>query len=1222
MALTVWISSPLATTAQNLALQYTGAAELAVAPVTESLEITGDVTVEVWVRPDDETDNFLNFLLSNNLDGRGWYLELTRNGSDKLPKFQVEGDSNSGAENTAPLPLGAWTHLAGRWSNGMTELYRDGQLVSRVPSPQQPRLSEENLYVGSSPFQLETFMRGQLDEVKVWKGARSQLEIIESMLGRAPSGTETSDAVLVAAWGFDDASASVAPDSSAFGNHLLLGEFGQPAPSLVPSDVPIDGNGPAPTAAIAASALEVIAGEAVHFYDASRGAPSAWSWSFGDGATSTARSPSHSYDAPGQYQVELTAGTGAEARTTQVTVTVTRAIEPTYPTNRALRYAGKGELAAVPESSNLLSPAGPFTVEAWTWSDPANETALSFVLSKNLYATGWALFTVDSEGSRYPFFELNTTPPDTGYQLYANPTSEGAWVHLAGSWENGVLKIFVDGQFAGELAAPIPPTPSEVPLFIGSSLFGSGTYWVGLIDEVRVWGRARSAEEIQSTMNVTLQGNEPGLSAYWTFDDGAGVVARDSAGDNDAFLGVASGFYGVIPPSWVVSDAPVCCGGAAALAVSEEAVLGGAGAKPAVAANRSGLAAVAFSEESGISLMLVEEGEQAGDVPVSRAELYLPDREASFLRVALNEDGDAALLWQEPGGGATPVVVFEAPGYEPVLSTELPAGIEDADLAFSSEGLVVASRSSGSASSDDPAGVSRASAAATIVGRLFRPGGSTQNLGAMTPAGTTGHFDLKSKPDGGVFLAWLADSIGSPIRFPGSPVSAATNVVGRSFQPNGQPAGTSVVVGGGDATSQPDVATDASGKTMVAWQSPKGNGSSLKVRVVSAQNTAGAVREVAVSPEGHTIDSPTLSAGRGGAVVTWGDGSEREDGIRGLALDSELDQTGDFAVVRDRSAGQSSVALGGQVLVAYQGEQLANAVLGDETPRTPSRTAARLVSVETGGCTADALCLAGNRFAVRATWSTADGDSGVANPATLTADTGYFWFFDPDNVEAVIKVLDGCGINDRFWVFAAGLTDVGVSLTVEDTVTGESQTYSNAQGNAFAPIQDTQAFDTCAAAQRSAPAAATTHGDSIPELALRASGEVTRLAASRRAGSSAASAACVSDADTLCLRGGRFEVEVGFMTGQGTSGTAQRAPLTADTGMFSFFDASNVEVVIKVLDGCALNQRYWVFAAGLTDTGVELRVRDTATGQVKRYDNPLGSPFQPILDTSAFATCP
>jgi hypothetical protein len=79
----------------------------------------------------------------------------------------------------------------------------------------------------------------------------------------------------------------------------------------------------------------------------------------------------------------------------------------------------------------------------------------------------------------------------------------------------------------------------------------------------------------------------------------------------------------------------------------------------------------------------------------------------------------------------------------------------------------------------------------------------------------------------------------------------------------------------------------------------------------------------------------------------------------------------------------------------------------------------------------------------------------------LTSDTGYFWFFNSDNVEVVIKVLNGCGLNQRFWVFAGGLTDVKTRILVTDTQTGASKAYLNPQGKAFQPIQDTSAFATC-----------------------------------------------------------------------------------------------------------------------------------------------------------------
>jgi hypothetical protein len=116
-----------------------------------------------------------------------------------------------------------------------------------------------------------------------------------------------------------------------------------------------------------------------------------------------------------------------------------------------------------------------------------------------------------------------------------------------------------------------------------------------------------------------------------------------------------------------------------------------------------------------------------------------------------------------------------------------------------------------------------------------------------------------------------------------------------------------------------------------------------------------------------------------------------------------------------------------------------------------------------GPCLQDsaALCLAQARFKVTAAWQTAPGVSGQGTAVPLTADSGYFWFFSDTNVEVVLKVLDACQGFNRFWVFAAGLTNVGVDITVEDTQTGVVRHYANPQGTAFQPILDTQAFGTC-----------------------------------------------------------------------------------------------------------------------------------------------------------------
>lgn len=116
-----------------------------------------------------------------------------------------------------------------------------------------------------------------------------------------------------------------------------------------------------------------------------------------------------------------------------------------------------------------------------------------------------------------------------------------------------------------------------------------------------------------------------------------------------------------------------------------------------------------------------------------------------------------------------------------------------------------------------------------------------------------------------------------------------------------------------------------------------------------------------------------------------------------------------------------------------------------------------------GTCTpgSTALCLNDGRFRVELEWATAQGDRGWGQAVSLTGDTGYFWIFNDANVECVVKVLRACGVNGHYWVFAAGLTNVEVELTVEDTMTGLVQRYHNAQGAPFQPVQDTDAFATC-----------------------------------------------------------------------------------------------------------------------------------------------------------------
>ena len=103
------------------------------------------------------------------------------------------------------------------------------------------------------------------------------------------------------------------------------------------------------------------------------------------------------------------------------------------------------------------------------------------------------------------------------------------------------------------------------------------------------------------------------------------------------------------------------------------------------------------------------------------------------------------------------------------------------------------------------------------------------------------------------------------------------------------------------------------------------------------------------------------------------------------------------------------------------------------------------------------LCLSNSTYSITVHWATTNGRTGSGTAVPFTSDTGYFWFFSPSNVELVVKVLDGSGINGHHWVFYGALSDVSYTIIVTNRFTGVSRTYTNPQGN-LASVADTQAF--------------------------------------------------------------------------------------------------------------------------------------------------------------------
>jgi len=235
--------------------------------------------------------------------------------------------------------------------------------------------------------------------------------------------------------------------------------------------------------------------------------------------------------------------------------------------------------------------------------------------------------------------------------------------------------------------------------------------------------------------------------------------------------------------------------------------------------------------------------------------------------------------------------------------------------------------------------------------------------------------------------------------------------------------------------------------------------------------------------------------------------------------------------------------------------------------------------------------------------------------------SGLLYFFDRDNVELLVKVLDGCAINGHHWVFVAPVTDLGFRLRITNpggwygTARPAHWSYDferrpnreilwdrvgNPKGATARTVSDTTAFPCTEADVAEARAAdpASGHAGLRP---LRADSETD----------------CEPGGSALTLAGG-YKVRMCYETHAGRTGEALDYGLDSSrSGLLYFFERGNVEALVKVLDGCGVNGHFWVFVAPLTDLAFNLVV-ESPRGERWTHRNALGRVAEAASDVTAF----
>ena len=185
--------------------------------------------------------------------------------------------------------------------------------------------------------------------------------------------------------------------------------------------------------------------------------------------------------------------------------------------NHVLEIKSAADYVTIPDSDSL-DLAATFTLEAWVKGNPGEGAVVSKRRSEG--GTGVRLAVIQGKVQ----IGFNNDPGgNRGINVVVESPKliePGKWYHIATTYDGTIAKVYINGSLEGSFEFSESLINSSMPMTIGQEgIPGGPGPFLGLIDEVRVWNRALSAEEIQSRMSIQLTGEEPGLVGYWNFDD-------------------------------------------------------------------------------------------------------------------------------------------------------------------------------------------------------------------------------------------------------------------------------------------------------------------------------------------------------------------------------------------------------------------------------------------------------------------------------------------------------------------------------------------------------------------------------------------------------------------------------------------------------------------------------------------------------------------------------
>ena len=190
----------------------------------------------------------------------------------------------------------------------------------------------------------------------------------------------------------------------------------------------------------------------------------------------------------------------------------------------ALEFDGKDDYVVTNDPYPFINETGRFSASAWV---RINKHGTSTDTWNSVIGTGHAgpfrLVVTDQGLFRCTWDGVSRV------ELYSSPVAEKEWIHVLVQGDGSTIEMYLDGTRASQKnMAPLAKTP--VNFAIGTWPNNPGQRVMnGIIDDVRLWTRPLTGDEIAAAMVRRLSGREEGLVGYWSFDEGEGTTAYDKS---------------------------------------------------------------------------------------------------------------------------------------------------------------------------------------------------------------------------------------------------------------------------------------------------------------------------------------------------------------------------------------------------------------------------------------------------------------------------------------------------------------------------------------------------------------------------------------------------------------------------------------------------------------------------------------------------------------------